>query len=121
MWYAPGMVRAARSAHPAVSTRRGAGGTARNRKAPAAPRAASAPVFSLPIGNRQLLAAVGAQRRGFVGPLPGEFRFGAAEVPERGGLLVDRTAQVERFDDAARRQLEMRAHQVADLLVRRRA
>jgi hypothetical protein len=38
-------------------------------------------------------------------------------VAERRGLLVDRTAQVERFDDAARRQLEVRAHELADLLV----
>ena len=36
-------------------------------------------------------------------------------------LLVDRPAQVERLDDAARRQLEVRAHQLADLLVGDRA
>src|SRR2546430_1915524 len=35
------------------------------------------------------------QRRRFVGSLPREFRLRAAEVAERSGLLVDRTAQVE--------------------------
>src|SRR6185369_15988027 len=54
----------------------------------------------------------GAQRLGFVGLLPGEVRFVAAEVAVRGGLLEDRAAQLERVDDAARRHLEMLAHQL---------
>src|SRR5918993_1435707 len=60
----------------------------------------------------------GAERVGLVGALPGELRLGAPEVSERGGLLVDRPAQVERLDDPARREVEVRAHDVTDLLVR---
>src|SRR4051812_43581902 len=99
--------------------RTGAAGASQNKRALAAPRATSAPTRTDRLANRQsaLLAAVRAQRRGLVRLLPREFRFGAAEVAERGGLLVDGPAQVQRFDDAARRQLEVRAHQLADLLV----
>src|SRR5579871_1109228 len=43
----------------------------------------------------------------FVGRLPGEVGVAAAEVAVGSGLLIDRTAQVERLDDSARRQLEM--------------
>src|SRR5258705_9161793 len=57
------------------------------------------------------------ERLRLVGTLPGELGFAPAEVPERRGLLVDRLAQVEGFDDAPRRQLELRAHDLADLLV----
>src|SRR5204863_2913277 len=58
---------------------------------------------------RWLEAGVRLERRRFVGPLPRELRLGAAEVAERGRLLIDRTAQVQLFHDPARRQLEVRA------------
>ena len=58
-----------------------------------------------------------AQRLGLVGLLPGEGVQFAAEVAVAGRLAVDRPAQVERLDDAARRQLEVLADQLGDLLV----
>src|SRR5213075_530120 len=67
---------------------------------------------------RALEAGVRLERRRFVGPLPRELRLGAAEVAERGGLLVDRPAQVQLFDDSARRQLEVRADDSGDLFLR---
>src|SRR5947209_13713326 len=54
------------------------------------------------------------QRRRLVRPFPREFGFGAAEVAERRRLLVDRPAQIELFHDAARRQLEVIAHDAGD-------
>ena len=57
------------------------------------------------------------ERGGLVGPLPGELGLGAAEVAEGGRLLVDRAPQVQLFHDAARRQLEVRAHELGDLLL----
>ena len=59
---------------------------------------------------------VGAQCARLVGSLPGELRFGAAEVTERRGLLVDRPSEIELFHDAARRQLEMLAHDLGNPL-----
>src|SRR5687768_12910014 len=49
------------------------------------------------------------QRGGLVGLLPGELRPLAAEVAVAGRLAVDRPAQLQRLDDAARRQLEVLA------------
>src|SRR5258708_6621122 len=57
------------------------------------------------------------QRRRFIRPLPGEVLQFAAEMPMSGRLAVDRPAEVERLDDAARGELEVFADQVADLLV----
>ena len=38
----------------------------------------------------------------------------AAEVSVRRGLAVNRTAQIQRLDDAPRRQLEVRADQIRE-------
>src|SRR5438045_1735295 len=65
-------------------------------------------------GGRRLQGGPCLQRGRLVGALPGELRLGAAEVAERGGLLVDRPAQIELLHDAARRQLEVLAHQLGD-------
>src|SRR5205814_4457849 len=45
-----------------------------------------------------------------VGGLPREIRIGAAEMSIRRRLLIDGTPQLQRFNDALRFQLEMRAH-----------
>ena len=58
-----------------------------------------------------------AQGGGLVGLFPREFRFFATEVAVGGGLRVDRTAQVEHLDDAARTQVEVSAHELGDLFV----
>src|ERR1051325_7268354 len=58
---------------------------------------------------------VAAQRLGLVGPLPGKLGLVAAEVTIGGCLPVDGPAQVEGLDDAARRQLEVRAHDIREL------
>src|SRR2546423_1918376 len=52
-----------------------------------------------------------------VGLLPGELRQLPTEVAVAGRLAVDRPAQVQRLDDAARRQLEVLADQADELLV----
>ena len=41
--------------------------------------------------------------------------FGASEMSERRGLLVNRAPQIKVLDDALRRQLEVRPHQLGDL------
>src|SRR5438046_2173272 len=99
------MVRAARSSHPAVSTRTGAGGAAQNRKTPTATSAISVQrslrtrVKPGQIGVRPgsdpycpgfaVLLRVRAEGVRLVRALPGELRLGAPEVTERRRLLVD--------------------------------
>src|SRR5208282_3830319 len=61
-------------------------------------------------------AGVGCQFCGFVGCFPGEIRIAATEVSVGRGLTVNRTAQIERFDDLARLQLEVGAHQIRNQL-----
>src|ERR1700722_7119434 len=56
--------------------------------------------------------AFGSERLSLVGPLPGELRFLAAEVPIRCGLLINRPRQIQHFAQAERRQIEMRAHEL---------
>src|SRR4029079_16467397 len=60
---------------------------------------------------------VGPDRLCLVGALPAEFGFGAAEMAERRRLLVDRPSKVECLDDRLWRQLEVPAHDLADLVV----
>src|SRR5690606_39452483 len=64
-----------------------------------------------------LEAGVLLERVGLVGTFPGELGLGPTEVSERCGLAVDRSPQVERLDDAARRQVEVLADQLGHLLV----
>src|SRR5947209_5978682 len=52
-----------------------------------------------------------SQGGGFVGVLPGETFFVAAEVAVGGGLPVDRAAQVQRLDQGGGPQVEMVADQ----------
>src|SRR5206468_1661711 len=59
-----------------------------------------------------------AQGVGLVGPLPGEGRQFAAEVAVPRRLPVDRPPQVQRLDDALRRQLEVLADQLHELVFR---
>ncbi|EAU68690.1 hypothetical protein STIAU_6032 [Stigmatella aurantiaca DW4/3-1] len=58
------------------------------------------------------------QRILLVGALPGELFLGAAEVPVRGGLLVDGPQQVQVLDNLARTQAEHLAHRQSNLLFR---
>ena len=55
------------------------------------------------------------QRSRFVGTFPSEFRLFSSEMPVRRRLLIDRPAQVEHFDDAARAQVEQLVDQRGDL------
>src|SRR6516164_2147880 len=59
-------------------------------------------------------AGRGAERGGFVGVLPGEARFVAAEVAIGGGLPVDRPAQVQRLHQGGGPQVEVVADQAGD-------
>src|SRR5262245_61633204 len=56
-----------------------------------------------------------------VGSFPGELRFGAAEVSEGGGLLVDRPPQIELLHDPAWGELEVAADELGDLRFRQAA
>src|SRR5271170_705217 len=60
----------------------------------------------------QLQAGVGRQFGGFVGCFPGEIGVAAAEVSVGCSLTVNRTAQVERFYNLARLELEVCPHQI---------
>src|SRR5688572_17414327 len=69
-------------------------------------------------GDRHLLdAGRGAQLLGPVGTLPGEAFLRAAEVAIGRRGTVDRPAQVEVLDDAARREREVSADQPLHLAV----
>src|SRR5215208_5242308 len=94
----------------AVRRKRGKGRRSRRRRV-----TGHATQAAMPSGRLQ--AGVGAQPGCLVRALPGELRLGAPEMAECRGLLVNRTAQVQRFDDPLWRQLEMAPHQLADLLV----
>src|SRR6185369_6365304 len=61
------------------------------------------------------------QRFRLIGGFPREGVFVAAEVAERGGLAVDRAAQVQRIDDTARGEQEVLADQVRETVVGDRA
>src|SRR6266702_1616102 len=78
-------------------------------------------IFLLSSAVGWLEASRRPQRVRLVGALPGEFRLSAAEVAERGGLLVDGAPQGELVDDAARRQREMIADDRGDLFFRNTA
>src|ERR1700693_2396077 len=54
----------------------------------------------------------GGERACLVGALPAELRFLTAEMPVRGGLLIDRPRQIQHFAQAEGREIEMRAHQL---------
>src|SRR5262245_52474329 len=64
----------------------------------------------------RLHAGRALEGRGLVGALPRELRLAAAEMTEGGGLSVDRPAQIELLHDSARRQLEVIANDLRDLL-----
>src|SRR4051812_24042568 len=49
---------------------------------------------------------IAGELRSLVSGLPGEVGIAATEVSVSGSLLVNRTPQVQRFDNPARRQLE---------------
>jgi len=55
-----------------------------------------------------------AEQFGFVGAFPGEARSGAAEVAVGRRGAVHRAPQIERFDDALWRELEMGANEFGD-------
>ena len=65
-------------------------------------------------GRRRGRAGGGAERAGLVGPLPREVVVVAAEVAVRGGLRVDRAAQVEVAQDRGRAQVEVLADELLD-------
>src|SRR5574337_1945823 len=114
-------------------------GTGRSRKRKRK-RAAQGSPFGMSLGCRLLQFCGLAQGLGAVGRFPrergGGFRFFhqlaafaffplvgvlerlAAEVAVRGGGLVDRMDPVAELDDAVRAQVEMRADQLLDLVVR---
>src|SRR5271157_523819 len=86
------------------------------------PRFARDDNLAIPYDNGVLLAnylrywfpqpGIAGQLCRFVGCLPGEVGVTAAEMTVGRGLAIDRAAQVQRFDDGARRQLEMGADQI---------
>ena len=49
--------------------------------------------------------------------LPGKIQIQSAEVPVGSCLLVDRSAQIQHFDDACRAQIEVRSDYFLDLCV----
>src|SRR5262252_2531391 len=61
-------------------------------------------------------ARCGLERCSLVRAFPGELGLSPAKMAERRGLLVNGPAKVELLHDAARRQLEMIAHDLRDLL-----
>src|SRR6059036_594662 len=95
------------------------GSETETKAATAAARAAvTSNSFFTRLGLRILDGRRRLERCRLVGALPREFGFVAAEMAERGRLLVDGPAQVELFHDATRRQLELLSHQLGDLLFR---
>src|ERR1051326_9228031 len=64
---------------------------------------------------------IAGQLRRFVCRFPGEVGITAAEVAVGGSLLVNRAAQVQRFDDAPRRQLEVRTDKIGNYRIDRKS
>src|SRR5262249_11312356 len=62
-------------------------------------------------------ASLPPERCGFVGSLPGKRRQLAAEMAVPGRFPINWPAQVQRLDDASRRQLEMLANQLDQLVI----
>src|SRR5258707_12153701 len=62
-------------------------------------------------------ARLGRQEGGLVGPLPGQVEIGSAEVAVRGGLAVDRSAQVEGRDDRRWAKVEVARDHALGVLV----
>src|SRR6266571_4328796 len=58
-----------------------------------------------------------SQLVGFVRLFPREFGFGAAEMSVAGGLLINRSSEIERFDDAARCELEVFTDEFRNLVL----
>ena len=87
------------------------------RRAPLRKRAGRATSPSRCTARADLEIALGWQSA-LVGPLPGKALVLAPEVTVEGGRAVDRAAQVEHLVDAARREVEVLAH---DVLERRRS
>jgi len=79
-----------------------AGASACNRSFHTGDKIAGATLFRVGVGG----GVVGFQRFGFVGELPREGVFRAAEMAEGGGLAVDRAAELQVVDDGARGQVE---------------
>src|SRR5215831_16393481 len=57
------------------------------------------------------------EQPGLVGPLPRERRLSAAEMSVGRGLPIDRPPQAQVVDEPLRRQIEVLAHEVRELLV----
>src|ERR1035438_7371175 len=73
---------------------------------------AAAAKFRRPLLHRRLRhRCLLLERTGLIRSFPTERILAAAEVSERGGLAIDGAAQLQVVDDAARRQLEILAHQ----------
>ena len=53
----------------------------------------------------------------FVGLLPGKLGFVATKVTVAGGLAIDRFAQLERFNDSARREVEVLTNEFGNLVL----
>src|SRR4051794_19751746 len=102
----------------AASTAARGGRVTRTQTATAATRAAvtSTSFFTTDGRGPDLQARRALERRRLVDALPVELFVAAAEMPERRRFLVDRPAQVEFFDDAARGEFEVLAHDLGDLL-----
>ena len=63
---------------------------------------------------QSLDAGLVGEEVGFVGSLPWQIEIGAAEMPVGGGLLVDRTSQLELANDLQRAQIEVLVDEVLD-------
>src|ERR1017187_6892550 len=88
----------------------------------AAPRAEARRAAGLRLlRRRQSHAGLILQCGRLIGGFPGKGIFGPPEVAERGRLAIDGTPQAQRVDDGARRQLEVRPHQLRKLRIRNRA
>src|ERR1700688_4334891 len=60
-------------------------------------------------------SGITGQLRSFVGSFPGEVRVAASEVSVGRRLLLDRPPEIQRLNNASRRQLEVRAHQIGNV------
>src|SRR5271169_3259060 len=73
-------------------------------------------------GRREIVSSSvtdrGPQRFGSVGPLPGEVRLLAAEVPVRRGLRVNRPEQVQVANDRRRTEVKDLQDSILDLIDR---
>src|SRR5213083_1910574 len=81
------------------------------------PKLSSSPNPKSALRNPKSQSGLLSQLVCLVGFFPRELGFGSAEVPVTGSLFIDRSSQVQRFDNASWRELEIFSNKLRNLVL----